>query len=57
MMLEHLGEKEAAQAVEQATFRVIANSKVLTPDIGGRASTRDMGEAIAGEVSALAAIR
>ena len=57
MMLEHLGEKEAAQAVEQATFRVIANSNVLTPDIGGKASTRDMGDAIAAEVSALAAIR
>jgi tartrate dehydrogenase/decarboxylase/D-malate dehydrogenase len=57
MMLEHLGEKEAAHAVEQATFRVIANSKVLTPDIGGKASTRDMGEAIAAEVSTLAVIR
>jgi tartrate dehydrogenase/decarboxylase/D-malate dehydrogenase len=50
MLLEHLGEKEAARAVEQAAFKVIASSDIRTPDIGGRASTRDLGEAIAAEV-------
>jgi tartrate dehydrogenase/decarboxylase / D-malate dehydrogenase len=55
MMLEHLGEKEAAHAVEQATFRVLARRDPLTPDIGGKARTQDMGEAIAAEVSAVAA--
>jgi len=55
MMLEHLGEKEAAQAVEQAIFRVLARRDPLTPDIGGKARTQDMGEAIAAEVSAVAA--
>ncbi len=55
MMLEHLGEKEAAHTVEQAIFKVIASSDPRTPDIGGSASTRDLGEAIAAEVSAVAA--
>src|ERR1700720_772498 len=51
MMLEHLGEKEAAEAVEQAIFKVLARRDPLTPDIGGRAGTEDMGKAIAAEVS------
>lgn len=55
MMLEHLGEEEAARAVEQAAFKVIASSDVRTPDIGGKASTKDMGGAIAAEISAVAA--
>ena len=53
-MLEHLGEKLAARAVEQAIFRVLANSFIRTRDIGGKASTSDMGEAIAAEVSDVA---
>ena len=52
MMLDHLGQKEAACAVEEAIFRALATSVVRTRDIGGNASTRDMGEAIAAEVSA-----
>lgn len=52
MMLEHLGEREAAHAVEQAIFKVLAHSNVRTRDIGGTASTRDLGEVIAAEVSA-----
>lgn len=55
MMLEHLGEKQAAHAVEQAIFKVIASRDPLTPDIGGNARTEEMGKAIAAEVSALAA--
>ncbi len=55
MMLEHLGEKDAAHAVEQAIFRVLARRDPLTPDIGGKARTQDMGKAIAAEVSAVAA--
>jgi len=55
MMLEHLGEKQAAQAVEQAIFRVLAASDIRTPDIGGHASTKNLGEAIAAEVSEMTA--
>src|SRR6202162_200689 len=51
MMLDHLGEKEAARAVEDAIFKVLARRDPLTPDIGGRAGTEDMGKAIAAEVS------
>jgi tartrate dehydrogenase/decarboxylase / D-malate dehydrogenase len=52
MMLDHLGEPKAARAVEQAILRVLANSFVRTRDIGGNASTREIGEAIAAEVGA-----
>jgi tartrate dehydrogenase/decarboxylase/D-malate dehydrogenase len=57
MMLEHLGETQAAQAVEQAIFKVLAHSNVRTRDIGGNASTQEVGEAIAAEVSRVAAVR
>ena len=55
MMLDHLGEKEAARAVEDAIFKVLARRDPLTPDIGGRAGTEDMGKAIAAEVSLVSA--
>src|SRR6202795_2407912 len=51
MMLEHLGEKKAARAVEDAIFKVLASRDPLTPDIGGKAGTQDMGRAIAAEVA------
>jgi tartrate dehydrogenase/decarboxylase / D-malate dehydrogenase len=57
MMLDHLGEKQAAQGVEQAIFKVLASSSVRTRDIGGKASTRDMGDAIAAEVAAAVPVR
>jgi tartrate dehydrogenase/decarboxylase / D-malate dehydrogenase len=46
MMLRHLGQAAAADAVEGAIRGVLAKSKVRTPDLGGKATTRDMGEAI-----------
>ena len=57
MMLEHLGEKQAAHAIEQAIFKVLASSDVRTRDIGGHASTREMGEVIAAELSTVALAR
>jgi tartrate dehydrogenase/decarboxylase/D-malate dehydrogenase len=51
MMLRHLGAPEAADAVENAIAQVLAKAQVRTPDIGGNASTRDLGEAIAAAVS------
>jgi tartrate dehydrogenase/decarboxylase / D-malate dehydrogenase len=47
MMLRHLGAVEAANAVEAAIALVLAKSQVRTPDIGGSASTAELGEAIA----------
>jgi tartrate dehydrogenase/decarboxylase / D-malate dehydrogenase len=52
MMLRHLGIPEAGDAVENAIARILASAKVRTPDIGGTAKTRDLGEAIASQVSA-----
>src|ERR1700716_972558 len=51
MMLRHLGASEAADAVENAIAEVLAHSKVRTPDIGGNATTKELGAAIAAIVS------
>lgn len=51
MMLRHLGATDAADAVENAITRVLANAQVHTPDLGGRATTKDLGEEIAQAVS------
>ncbi|MDN5347157.1 MAG: isocitrate dehydrogenase [Clostridia bacterium] len=47
MMLEHLGELEAAARVRQAIEAVLAEGKYLTYDLGGTAGTSEMAEAIA----------
>ncbi len=47
MMLDHLGETEAAQAVMDAIEQVLAQDSLRTQDLGGRASTEDCGKAIA----------
>jgi tartrate dehydrogenase/decarboxylase / D-malate dehydrogenase len=47
MMLRHLGVPEAADAVETAIAEVLARSEIRTPDIGGKATTSQMGKAIA----------
>ena len=46
MMLRHLGEAQAADAVESAIAEVLAQKQVRTPDIGGNASTKELGRAI-----------
>ncbi|MBM3510650.1 MAG: tartrate dehydrogenase [Alphaproteobacteria bacterium] len=51
MMLEHLGHAEAAAAVVAAIERVVAEGKVLTPDLGGRATTADVGAAIVAAIA------
>jgi len=51
MMLHHLGVEEGADAIEAAISATLAKSQVRTPDIGGKSSTRDLGEAIARHVS------
>jgi tartrate dehydrogenase/decarboxylase/D-malate dehydrogenase len=50
LMLRHLGIEEAADAIENAIAVTLAQSKVRTPDIGGTASTEELGVAIAAEV-------
>jgi tartrate dehydrogenase/decarboxylase / D-malate dehydrogenase len=51
MMLRHLGEPQASDAVETAIADVLAQRTVRTPDIGGTASTKDLGAAIAAQMS------
>jgi tartrate dehydrogenase/decarboxylase/D-malate dehydrogenase len=55
MMLRHLDQANAAQAVERAIAVVLSKGGPRTPDIGGNANTSDLGEAIAAEVSAVPA--
>jgi tartrate dehydrogenase/decarboxylase/D-malate dehydrogenase len=51
MMLRHFGESEAADAIERAIESVLGGGGPRTPDIGGKAKTQELGEAIAAEVS------
>jgi isocitrate/isopropylmalate dehydrogenase len=45
MMLEHLGEAEAARKVEESVAKVLASGFTLTPDLGGTAKTDEVGAA------------
>src|SRR5262245_6058078 len=46
MMLEHLGEKEAAELVMNALERTLESGAARTPDLGGSSSTVEMGAEI-----------
>ena len=50
MMLEHLGEQEATDAIVQAIEAVTEEGGVLTPDLGGTAGTADVVEAMMGKL-------
>ena len=50
MMLDYLGEKETALKINKAVENIVAKGKVLTPDLGGKAKTIEMTEAIVKEV-------
>jgi 3-isopropylmalate dehydrogenase len=57
MLLGWLGRKhvepkavEAAERMDAAMSKVIAEAKTLTPDLGGKASTTQMGDAVAAAV-------
>jgi 3-isopropylmalate dehydrogenase len=59
MLLGWLGRKHkdtrasaAAELIQQAVTKVIADGKTLTRDLGGTASTTEMGDAIAGAIAA-----
>jgi tartrate dehydrogenase/decarboxylase / D-malate dehydrogenase len=47
MMLDHLGHEDAGRSVVQAIERVVQEGKVLTRDLGGTASTSEVGKAVA----------
>lgn len=47
MMLEFLGERKMAKKVQEAVYACLAQKRYRTPDLGGRASTEALGQAIA----------
>ncbi len=51
LMLDHLGHRDAAAAIVAAIERVLADpSAPRTPDIGGKATTAEVGKAIAAQI-------
>jgi tartrate dehydrogenase/decarboxylase / D-malate dehydrogenase len=52
MMLEHLGERPAADRLMRAIERVTAQADLHTPDLGGRATTRIVTDAVIAAIHA-----
>ena len=52
MMLRHLGENAAAEAIEASLLTLYREQTALTPDVGGEASTSDFADALADRVAA-----
>ena len=46
LMLEHLGENESARRIEGAVMRSLEERRVVTGDLGGQASTEDVGDEV-----------
>lgn len=46
MMLEHIGEKQAADKIRTALYKVLEEGKVLTQDLGGSAGTTEFTDEI-----------
>jgi tartrate dehydrogenase/decarboxylase/D-malate dehydrogenase len=51
MMLDHLGQPQAAQSIVAAIETVLSEPKLRTRDLGGRATTAECGKALAQAVS------
>ena len=50
MMMQYLGEMEAARHIEEALRRVLGEGRYLTRDLGGTSGTREMTQAIIGQL-------
>jgi tartrate dehydrogenase/decarboxylase/D-malate dehydrogenase len=50
MMMEHLGHRDVHDRILGAVERVIASGRSRTPDLGGRATTKELTDAIVGEI-------
>ena len=46
MMLDHLGHPDAARAIVTAIEHVLEEPSLHTPDMGGKATTKELGAAI-----------
>jgi isopropylmalate/isohomocitrate dehydrogenase-like protein len=53
MMLNYLGEAEAAAKIEKAVMAVLSEGTVRTADLGGSSTTSEMSNAIASKIKAL----
>jgi tartrate dehydrogenase/decarboxylase / D-malate dehydrogenase len=51
LMLDHLGRHDLHDNVVGAIERVVKSGKLLTPDLGGKATTKEVADAITGEIS------
>ena len=51
LMLEHLGEVDAARRLMQAVESVTANAKLHTRDLGGTATTAEVTDAVCAAIS------
>jgi tartrate dehydrogenase/decarboxylase/D-malate dehydrogenase len=51
LMLDHLGRRDLHDRIVGAIERVVQRGKVLTPDLGGRAGTMDVADAVRAAVS------
>jgi len=51
LMLEHIGQMKTAAKIRMAIHRVTSKGEALTPDLGGKASTMEMAEAIVAEMN------
>ena len=52
LMLEHLGENESARRIEGAVMRSLEERRVVTGDLGGHASTEEVGDEVVRLLSA-----
>jgi len=48
LMLDHLGQSKSASAIQHAVGKVLKDGNVRTPDLGGKATTAQMAEAVLG---------
>jgi len=53
MMLQNLGEADAAQLLADAINHVTSEGKTLTKDLGGNSSTSEVGNAISSALTEL----
>jgi tartrate dehydrogenase/decarboxylase/D-malate dehydrogenase len=49
-MMEHLGHKDVHDRILGAVERVVSSGKVRTPDLGGKATTKEMSDAVVSEI-------
>jgi tartrate dehydrogenase/decarboxylase / D-malate dehydrogenase len=55
LLLDHLGEQEAAALLMRAIEEVLLADEVRTPDLGGTATTRQLGDAIRSQLQRITA--